>query len=70
MTLVSLNDVDNSCTLQLFFVHVATIKIRQMRDETNECLSVSVKKTNKDAQMLKHSCYIEGAITRVANQGC
>ena len=66
---MSLNDVDNSCMLQLFFVHIATIENRQMRDETNECLSVSVKKTNKDAQMLKHSCYSEGAITRVANQG-
>ena len=28
-------------------------------------LSVSVKKTNKDAKMLKHSCYSEGTITRV-----
>ena len=28
-------------------------------------LSVSVKKMNKDAKTLKHSCYSEGAITRV-----
>ena len=39
-----------------------------------QCLSASVKKTNKFAQMLKHSCYSEEAITRVgpgreANQG-
>ena len=35
-----------------------------MRDETKNCLSVSVKKTNKDAQTLKQ-CYSEGAIKRV-----
>ena len=39
------------------------LKNRQMRDKTNECLSVSVKKTNKDEQKLKHSCYSEGTIT-------
>ena len=36
-----------------------------MRDETNESLSVSVEKTKKDAQALKHSYYSEGVITQV-----
>ena len=41
------------------------LKNWQMRDETNECLSVSVKKMNKDAKTMKHGCYSEGAITWV-----
>ena len=60
MTLVLLNDVNDSRAPQLFFVHiaksgVATIVKTQMRDETKECLSLSVKKTNKDAKTLKHT---------------
>ena len=56
MTLVLLNDIDDSRVPQLF-------KNRQMRDETNNCLSVSVKKINKDAQTLKHSLIVKAQLS-------
>ena len=74
MTLVLLNDVDDSRVPQLFFGLAIMelrrswrlkneLKNRQMRDETNNCLSVSVKKTNKDAQTLKHSVIVKSRLS-------
>ena len=67
MTLVLLNDVDNSHATKLLFglqLRLSLrLKNRQMRDETNNCLSVSVKKTNKDAQRLKHSLIVKAQLS-------
>ena len=67
MTLVLLNDVNDSRTLHLFLVHESAIMALQQsslknqrtsfRDETSDqeqCLSW-IKKRNKGAQMLEHS---------------
>ena len=67
MTSVLLNDVDDSRAPQLFFglqLRLSwRLKNRQMRDETNNYLSVSVKKTNKDAQTLKHSLIVKAQLS-------
>ena len=67
MMLVLLNDVDDSRTPQLLFgLQLGLswrLKNRQMRDETNNCLSVSVKKTNKDTQTPKHSLIVKAQLS-------
>ena len=64
-------DVDHSCALHFFvqvvIVHgvVTIFKTQELANEgqTNEYLSVSVKKINKDAQAVEDSCHSEDTIT-------
>ena len=70
--MVLLNDVDDSCILYLFFVHVcATMDLQgsanfiQRWNKRPRAAFIRKKKMKKDAQMPEHNSYNEGIVMRV-----